>query len=109
MTKPRSALQTLSRTPAGRYGQMGVGWVLIGVAPIVGPPAPGPLGIIMIAAGLTLILRNSTAARRRYVRFKRRYPKTGKWVDVGLRRNRPKRKSATADTEPALEPAPTNP
>lgn len=102
--RPRSKL---SRTRTGRYTAIGIGVLLLIAAPIIGPPAPGPLGIVMIAAGLTLILRNSTSARRRYVRFKRRHPKTGKWFDRGLRRYRPDRKAPGEDNAKVLGSAPS--
>lgn len=107
MARAQTRLSKLSRTRAGRYSSISVGVVLLVAAPIVGPPAPGPLGIIMIAAGLTLILRSSTSARKRYVRFKRRHPKTGKWVDKGLRRHRPERKPVASNAPGTLEPAPS--
>ena len=107
MARAKTRWSKLSRTRTGRYTAISVGVVLLLAAPIIGPPAPGPLGIVMIAAGLTLILRSSATARRRYVRFKRRYPKTGKWVDVGLRRHRRPHRRQEADAGERLEPAPT--
>lgn len=107
MARAQTRLSKLGRTRAGRYSAISVGVVLLAAAPIVGPPAPGPLGIIMIAAGLTLILRSSATARRRYVRFKRRHPKTGKWVDIGLRRHKRERGPDGKAAPEGLEPVPT--
>jgi hypothetical protein len=61
------------------------GILLIVVSPLVGI-VPGPGGIIVFAAGLALILKNSEWAKRLYVRFKRRHPNKGRWADWGLRR-----------------------
>lgn len=66
-----------------RMIQLGVGWLLIALSPAVGV-LPGPGGLIVFAAGLALVLRGSRWARRRYVVFKRRYPKLGRWCDKGL-------------------------
>lgn len=78
-----------------RLTQLGIGWVLLVLAPLIGGPLPGPLGILGFAAGLALVLRNSHWARRRYVRLKQRYPKLGHWGDVGLRRRRRRREDAS--------------
>ena len=45
---------------------MALGWLLIALTPFVGP-IPGPGGILVFAAGATLLIRNSTWAKRRYV------------------------------------------
>jgi hypothetical protein len=47
---------------------------------------PGPGGIFVFAAGLALVLKTSMWAKRRYVDFKRKQPKIGRWADWGLRR-----------------------
>jgi len=65
--------------------QLVAGWLLIVAAPIVGI-LPGPGGILVFAAGLALVLRGSRWAKRRYVLFKRRFPKLGYWCDKGLLR-----------------------
>ncbi|TMJ12639.1 MAG: hypothetical protein E6G94_13295 [Alphaproteobacteria bacterium] len=62
-----------------------VGFILIGLTPVVGP-IPGPGGVIVFAAGLSLVLRYSAWAKRAYVRFKRKHPNKGEWADWGLRR-----------------------
>ena len=72
-----------------------VGVLLIIASPLVSP-LPGPGGILLFAAGLTLVLRTSLWARRHYVRFKRWQPKAGRWTDWGLRRQSAKRREALA-------------
>lgn len=93
----RLALQqtwgALGRDPRIRTLLCGVGWLLIALTPLVGP-LPGPGGIIVFAAGLGLVLRNSAWAKRRYVRFKRRHPGWGDWADWGLRRPSARRRIA---------------
>ncbi|HKR16207.1 MAG TPA: hypothetical protein VJS46_02365 [Rhizorhapis sp.] len=62
-----------------------LGMMLILLAPVVGV-LPGPGGVILLAAGLALTLKNSNWAKRAYVRFKQRFPKYGRWADWSLRR-----------------------
>ena len=61
------------------------------VAPLVGA-LPGPGGIIVAGIGLSLVLKTSLWAKRRYVRFKRWQPKAGGWTDWALRRRSAKRR-----------------
>ena len=80
------------------------GVVLIIVSPLVGA-IPGPGGVVVFAAGLALILKNSEWAKRQYVRFKRRHPNKGRWADWGMRRQSARRREAmsrggTADARP---------
>lgn len=86
-------LDVLIRSEPFRVFQLFVGAFLMLVAPIIGIPTPGPLGIFVFAFGLALVLRNSAWARRRYVRYTRRYPRVQKAVNFGLRR-KSKRKIA---------------
>lgn len=62
----------------------------LGVLLVIVTPAvailPGPGGVFVFAAGLAMMLKNSSWAKRTYVRFKRRWPKSGDWCDWGLRR-----------------------
>ena len=67
------------------------GLLLIILAPLVGV-IPGPGGVFVFAAGLTLALKNSDWAKRQYVRFKRWQPKAGGWADWGLRRRSARRR-----------------
>ena len=71
------------------------GCLLIMLTPLVGP-IPGPGGVIVFAAGLGLVLKNSEWAKRQYVRFKRAHPNKGRWADWGMRRESAKRREARA-------------
>ena len=70
-----------------------VGWVLIVLSPVVGV-IPGPGGIFVFVAGVILLLRNSHWCRRRYVLFKRRWPKLGHASDRAMRRASARRRAA---------------
>ena len=84
-------LQTLIRSEPVRVIQLGLGLVLVLLAPVAATiPQPIPIGIILLGAGLALILRNSGWARRKYVRWKHRYPRAGRITDMGMRRRRKK-------------------
>jgi hypothetical protein len=98
----------LSRTRPVRYTLVGIGCLLIALTPLVGP-IPGPGGIIVFAAGLSLVLKYSGVAKRIYVRFKKKHPKKGRWADWGLRRQSAKRreerlKAREAELEQLLAP-----
>jgi hypothetical protein len=71
-----------------------LGLFLLFVAAPVASPLPGPGGLVLAAAGLTLVLRTSLWAKRRYVRFKRWQPRAGSWFDWGLRRGSARRRDA---------------
>ena len=83
------------RHPAVRYGLLGLGWLLIALTPVVGP-IPGPGGVIVLAAGLTLVLRNSRWAKRAFTRARRRWPRLGALADRGLRRPSARRRRERA-------------
>jgi len=68
-----------------RYALVALGFLLIASTPIVGP-IPGPGGIIVFGAGLSLILKYTGWAKRLYVRLKRKHPNKGRWADWSLRR-----------------------
>lgn len=85
-----------------------LGCLLLASAPILGP-IPGPGGLIVAAAGLTLILRNSRWAKRRYVHFKRWQPRAGSWFDWGLRRDSARRREALRKLQERLPPHPPHP
>ena len=68
-----------------------LGILLMMVTPAVAI-LPGPGGIFVFAAGLTLAMRNSDWAKRRYVRFKRWQPRAGAWADWGMRRKSTRRR-----------------
>lgn len=63
------------------------GWMLIALGVLVGP-LPGPGGIPVIALGVVILLRHSHWARRRFIRWRRRYPKLLRPVENVLRRKK---------------------
>ena len=71
-----------------------LGVFLLFVAAPLASPLPGPGGLLIAAAGLTLVLRTSLWAKQRYVRFKRWQPKAGSWFDWGLRRKSARRRES---------------
>lgn len=73
------------RSKRKRLCMLALGPVVIILSPVVGL-IPGPGGLIVLAVGLGLILRNSRLAKRGYVRMKRRWPRVGQWLDRGMRR-----------------------
>jgi hypothetical protein len=98
-------IQVLIRSEPFRVFQLTLGVLLMLVAPIIGIPTPGPLGIFIFAFGLALVLRNSRWARRQYVRYTRRYPRVQSAVNFGLRRKSKRRPvPTTADALPPETP-----
>ena len=85
----------LSRTRPVRYTLVGIGCLLIALTPLVGP-IPGPGGVVVFAAGLSLVLKYSGVAKRIYVRFKKKHPNKGRWADWGLRRQSARRREEIA-------------
>jgi hypothetical protein len=83
----------ITANPAVRMALVVLGVFLIAITPLVGP-IPGPGGVIVFAAGLTLVLRYSDWAKKQYVKFKRKHPKKGAWADWGLRRQSHRRREA---------------
>ena len=73
------------QNPLVRQLLVATGFLLIAVTPLVGP-IPGPGGIVVFGAGLSLVLKYTGWAKRLYVRFKRRHPNKGRWADWSLRR-----------------------
>lgn len=73
------------RSPILRVGQLVLGVLLILSAPILAP-LPGPAGVFLFAGGMVLVLRNSRWARLKWARLKRRWPRTGHFVDRMMRR-----------------------
>ena len=92
----------LSQTPAVRTALVGIGFVLIALTPLVGP-IPGPGGIIVFGAGLSLVLKYSGWAKRLYVRLKRKHPNKGDWADWSLRRQSAKRRRVLVKEREAAE------
>ena len=91
----RERWAAFSRTRPVRYTLVGIGCLLIALTPLVGP-IPGPGGIVVFAAGLSLVLKYSGVAKRLYVRFKKRHPNKGRWADWGLRRQSARRREELA-------------
>ena len=89
--------------PVVEWGIFVVG-VLLMIASIPVGALPGPGGIFVFAAGLALVLKTSMWAKRRYVAFKRKQPKVGRWADWGLRRRSARRREALRKEQ---EAAPT--
>ena len=87
----KSWWRNLTNIAAVRAALVVLGCLLICLTPVVGP-IPGPGGVIVFAAGLTLVLRYSDWAKKKYVHFKRRHPKKGAWADWGLRRGSARRR-----------------
>ncbi|MDB5661899.1 MAG: hypothetical protein JWM38_2104 [Sphingomonas bacterium] len=85
--------RALERNPSFRYALFLLGCLLLILTPFVGV-VPGPGGVVVFAAGLGLVLKNSLWAKRRYVLFKRRWPKPGHWCDWGMRRQSALRRKA---------------
>ena len=97
----RRTWKAAGRNPSVKLALLIVGFVLLALAPLVGV-IPGPGGVVVAAAGLTLVLRNSSWAKRRYVRFKRWQPKVGGWCDWGMRRHSARRREALRRTRDSL-------
>ena len=87
----REQWRELSRKKPVRTGLFMTGLLLLILSPLAGA-IPGPGGVFVFAAGLTLALRNSDWAKRQYVRFKQWQPKAGRWADWGLRRRSARRR-----------------
>jgi len=81
----RERMSGLTRVPLVRHALVAAGCLLMAVSPLVGA-IPGPGGVFVFAAGLSLALKYSGLAKRLYVRFKRRHPNKGRWADWGMRR-----------------------
>ena len=91
----RDQWQHFIDSPVVEWAIFGVGVVLMALAPVVGV-LPGPGGIIVFGIGLALVLKTSMWAKRYYVRFKKKQPKAGRWMDWGLRRKSARRREAMA-------------
>jgi Putative transmembrane protein (PGPGW) len=91
------------RKPAVRVTLFVLGIFLMIISPIIGA-LPGPGFIIVFPLGLGLTLKYSRWAKRRYVHFKRRWPKHGHWADWGLRRASAKRRAALKRPETLKRP-----
>lgn len=88
----RERWDRLTRNPMVRTSLVVLGFVLMAMAPVVGV-LPGPGGVFVFAAGLALALKYSDWAKRKYVAFKRKHPRKGKWADWGMRRESARRRA----------------
>jgi len=79
--------------------------VFLCLSSIVVGPLPGPFGLMLLAAGMVLILRNSRWAQRRFARWKRRWPRVGHAIDLAMRRGSAIRRRARAKLEAGAESA----
>jgi hypothetical protein len=81
-----------------RLSQLTLGGLLIVAAPVAAP-LPGPAGTLLFLGGAALILRASPAARRRWARAGRRWPRIRALTDRLMRRpsDRRRRERAAAD------------
>jgi hypothetical protein len=86
-------MRVMPRSSAARISQLAAGVALMIVAPITAP-LPGPAATFLFAGGLVLVLRNSPAARRRFARATRRYPRIGVVLDRVMRRASARRRRA---------------
>lgn len=105
----RERLSRLTTLPMVRQSLVVLGCLLMAVSPLVGA-IPGPGGIVVFAAGLSLALKYSGLAKRLYVRFKRKHPNKGRWADWGLRRQSARRreerlKAREAELEQLVAPS----
>jgi hypothetical protein len=100
----RDKPEGLTANPAVRTALVVLGFFLIALTPVVGP-IPGPGGVIVFAAGLTLVLRYSDWAKKQYVKFKKKHPRKGAWADWGLRRRSHQRREALRKEREAAEAA----
>src|SRR4028119_2250285 len=101
----RARLKAVRDTRLVQALLFGFGVLLLVLAPIISQ-LPGPGGLLLAAAGLTLVLRTSLWAKRRYVLFKRWQPRAGSWFDWGLRRGSARRREALAKEKERAEAPP---
>jgi hypothetical protein len=87
----REQWRTFIDLPVVEWSIFVVGVLLILASPVAGI-IPGPGGIFVFALGLAMVLKTSMWAKRRYVHFKRKQPKFGRWADWGLRRRSARRR-----------------
>jgi hypothetical protein len=87
----RDQMRHFFASPIVEWTIFAIGVVLIILSPIAGA-IPGPGGIFVFAIGLAMVLRTSMWAKRNYVKFKRKRPEAGRWMDWGLRRRSARRR-----------------
>lgn len=104
----RTTLSGLTRILLVRQILVLTGCLLMAVAPLVGA-IPGPGGVFVFAAGLSLALKYSGLAKRLYVRFKKRHPNKGRWADWGMRRASARRREEMLKARERAEQAEAQP
>ena len=97
----RDQWQAFIDHPVVEWAIFGVGVILMLLSPLAGA-VPGPGGILVFALGLAMVLKTSMWAKRHYVRFKKKQPKAGRWIDWGLRRRSAKRREALRKQQEAI-------
>lgn len=71
-TPPAASAPPMARLRQGVMIGLGCAIILVG---LVIAPLPGPGGLPVMLVGGVLVLRNSAASRKFFVRMKRRYPR----------------------------------
>ncbi len=66
---------------------LAVGWLIIVVGAILGV-IPGPGGIPIVAVGAMIVLSQSRAARKQFIRLQKRFPKVMGSIRRVLKRKR---------------------
>lgn len=87
---PRTAPAPVRFAGLRRRVLLAVGWFIVALGVII-TPVPGPGGFPVVLLGGMIVLRNSDAAKRGFVRWKRRYPRLFHPVErlrIHLRRRR---------------------
>jgi hypothetical protein len=59
----------------GRWLLLGLGGIIM-LAGLILAPLPGHIGLPLLVVGLMIVLRNSFAAKRQFIRIQRAHPKT---------------------------------
>ena len=104
----RERLAALTQLTLVRQILVVTGCLLMAVSPLVGA-IPGPGGVFVFAAGLSLALKYSGLAKRLYVRFKKRHPNKGRWADWGMRRASARRREEMIKAREKAEQAAAQP
>jgi hypothetical protein len=93
---PRPFVASLSLARLRQFALIGAGWTII-LLGILLSPLPGPGGLPLALLGGIILMRNSPAARRLFVRTRKRFPRALSPVERGLqflrRRHKAKRKA----------------
>ena len=71
--RPASAASTLSISRIRQLVLIGMGWTIVALGILI-VPLPGPFGLPVAFVGVVILLRNSSDARRLFVRMRRANP-----------------------------------